>query len=995
MVRVPVSVKNHILYKATCLILASVAIFSAFMLGSYAWYSDFSKINEFVGAKPVYQVTLQKYEKDINDAETKIPVDGAVFLLYRQDDPGDNPEQIGDAYTTKVGGRIIVDLPEGRYYFEEILPPPLYEFDKEEDGSSDKKIYEFDVEASTGKSNPDPIIVYNKRIASSLSITKTVNYANADEVSAAVKATAEGIPFEFTVDIGGNRTYKYTKRTQDGEELKNQVLDNGKLYLKHGETATFEKLPLGMQYTVTETSVDGFRTSSEKHHGNVSEEGISCTFTNTYDGYTPLTGELNVKKLVSGAGAETDKEFKFKVTFTGDGVDEDTEFTYYINDVEHKVKSGAEILLKHGESAKFVDLPFGIAYKVEEIISTLDYVVSKDGDAGTITGEPSTALFVNTKTGGDKVGSLVISNTVTGAGDRNKNFVYKVTFTGDGVDEDTEFTYYFNGVEHKVKSGAEILLKHGESVMFVNLPEGLEYTVQQITTDGYTTTVNGVSGLIGTGEIEANKIARVDFVNHIEPDLGTSKLIIEKKVVGVGADMGKEFDFQVFINGEIFKDGEESTFPLKHGERKEIELNVGDVYSVQELDYISEGYKSSITRGFGTATETDVTAEVTNAYIAPELADIEIEKEWKQAEQGVRPDKIVVYLKSGDVRMYTKEITASMGWKHTFNVPKFDSEGREFAYTVVEEEIVSFVSEVKPNGKNKFRIINTYVQPAVLAPLKVEKVITGETPTETADFNFALRLKDNSLMPGESSAAGKTITIKGAGEGVFSGITYTNPGIYEYTISETNGDPEDGYTYDQTIYTLTVTVVEKNGQLEIAPPVLIRTDNNKVCKYSDGVKFTNIYKKPTDHNEMIKIKGAKTWVHDGNAGAKPESIVITLLADGKEKIQKSISVTEHWSWGFSVQKYDDNGKEIVYTIVEEPVPGYKTEIRGYDITNTYIGNGGGGGGGEGDPLDPNPNTGGSNDILLWMSLMATSTIGFAFILLFGRKKKYLPKYVKG
>ena len=34
-------------------------------------------------------------------------------------------------------------------------------------------------------------------------------------------------------------------------------------------------------------------------------------------------------------------------------------------------------------------------------------------------------------------------------------------------------------------------------------------------------------------------------------------------------------------------------------------------------------------------------------------------------------------------------------------------------------------------------------------------------------------------------------------------------------------------------------------------------------------------------------------------------------------------------------KYDDKGKEIKYTVKEEPVAGYKSKVDGYNITNSY------------------------------------------------------------
>ena len=87
--------------------------------------------------------------------------------------------------------------------------------------------------------------------------------------------------------------------------------------------------------------------------------------------------------------------------------------------------------------------------------------------------------------------------------------------------------------------------------------------------------------------------------------------------------------------------------------------------------------------------------------------------------------------------------------------------------------------------------------------------------------------------------------------------------------------------------------------------------------------------------ELINISGTKTWV-DWNDKDKirPETITVILYANGEE-LQKTV-VNDPWTYEFvSLFKYE-NGKEIVYTIDEEPIEGYDKNIEGFDITNTHV-----------------------------------------------------------
>ncbi|MFK4908827.1 Cna B-type domain-containing protein, partial [Lactococcus petauri] len=88
--------------------------------------------------------------------------------------------------------------------------------------------------------------------------------------------------------------------------------------------------------------------------------------------------------------------------------------------------------------------------------------------------------------------------------------------------------------------------------------------------------------------------------------------------------------------------------------------------------------------------------------------------------------------------------------------------------------------------------------------------------------------------------------------------------------------------------------------------------------------------------EQISIQGIKTWNdQDNQDGKRPEKIKVNLLADGKVVATKEVSEVDGWKYTFeNLPKYK-NGQVIVYTVTEDQVADYNTEIKGYDIINNY------------------------------------------------------------
>src|SRR5699024_2500574 len=108
-------------------------------------------------------------------------------------------------------------------------------------------------------------------------------------------------------------------------------------------------------------------------------------------------------------------------------------------------------------------------------------------------------------------------------------------------------------------------------------------------------------------------------------------------------------------------------------------------------------------------------------------------------------------------------------------------------------------------------------------------------------------------------------------------------------------------------------------------------DEAKVDGYAteiNGHNLTNV------RIGTIEITGEKTWV-EVDEQYRPESITINLLANGEQVDTLKVSEATNWTYTSSkLDKFDENGVEIAYTIEEIDVIGYESEVDGYNITNT-------------------------------------------------------------
>lgn len=227
-------------------------------------------------------------------------------------------------------------------------------------------------------------------------------------------------------------------------------------------------------------------------------------------------------------------------------------------------------------------------------------------------------------------------------------------------------------------------------------------------------------------------------------------------------------------------------------------------------------------------------------------------------------------------------------------------------------------------------------------------------PAEVTVYNpdFSVEKKLTNLPAKGYFTAGETaafdITVKNTGN-----VPLENVAVEELLDGVTFVQGE-GYTIDGRIATIAAlpigeqiilkaeyTVIEADlGNTDLANRITVRgeTPENPDDPDQPHNPEDKGDEEPIPVDECVEITGTKTWNDADNAyGARPDVILVMLLANGEEKIGTRASAETEWKYTFIQQpKHDADGNEVVYSIREEEVPGYDTtySAEGYDITNT-------------------------------------------------------------
>ena len=405
----------------------------------------------------------------------------------------------------------------------------------------------------------------------------------------------------------------------------------------------------------------------------------------------------------------------------------------------------------------------------------------------------------------------------------------------------------------------------------------ITYSVEEVVPEGYIASYNtettGKTVITNTHEIEKISYSVEKVWNDNNNQDGKRLDSVKVQLKANGNNIGEVIILNVNNNWK----NTWTNLP-KYEDGKEI------TYSVEEVS-VPNDYEVSYN------TNSEGKTVITNTH-KPEKISYRVEKKWDDMnnENKIRPNEIEVQLKANGINKgSTIKLNAENTWKNTWNdLPKYEN-GVEIKYSVEEVGTINgYTVTYDTNNENKTIITNTH---KIVVNIEGTKTWVDHNNVENSRPTY---ITVNLLKNGVKEAS-KNVTAENNWKYSFDNLPKYDEqnNVINYTITE---DEVDGYTTEINGYNITNT-----------------------------------------HVATIDISGTKTWVdYDNVDNTRPDKIVVNLLQDGKVIRTKEVSKNDNWSYSFkNLPKYDNNNNEIKYSISEEKVDKYTTEVVGYNIINTY------------------------------------------------------------
>ncbi|PFR33062.1 cell wall anchor protein, partial [Bacillus cereus] len=773
--------------------------------------------------------------------------------------------------------------------------------------------------------------MYLKRITSIFSIIMifmfTIGQSFLGIVANAQELNIAGFVDNFTIDNKNLQTGESTRITVNFSE-KNGVK------LKPGDTLTLTLPP----------ELHGYKgTIQLKDYGicKVNQGTVVCTFNDKVDAYENIQGNLHFNVTANGVGTDEKKVIetnfgtnvdKQAVTITGPkgggGTDPGKGPFFY--------KAG-DMLGNENEVRWFLN----INLNKEEL--SRDIVVTDKLQEGQTLNKDSFYITVN-----DHLGNRNLTLK-----DFEKQGYGTITFT-----DEKSFKVVFDQNKASLASFTvqytSTITEAGKKQDYFKNDYTIDYQVlnkKPVTESGTAETKNMSAG----GDIDGNEVAKgmLRIVKHLEGNK-------EKVIPNVSFKLYKASGEQVGSEYKTNEKGIVETPPLSPGK-----------YYVQEVsapDYIDFDPQKKVEFEIKSDAENGVELPISNKVKSTSVTGTKI---WKGDNAKDRPKMIKVDLLQNGKVIATQEVTEATGWKYEFkDLAAYDTDGNAYKYEVKEQPVDGYQTEVKG-----YDITNTkVVQTTKVEGTKIWKDGNGEGRPET--------IKVDLLQNGQVIDT-KEVSAASEWKYAFTDlVAYDAEGnVYKYEVKE---QPVDGYQSEVKGYDITNTKVGQtkvegtkiwkdgngegrpetikvdllqNGQVIDTKEVSAASEwkyaftdlaaydaEGKAYKYEVKEQAVDGYQSEVKGYDITntkmaktKVEGTKAW-KDDNAKDRPEMIKVDLLQNGQVIDTKEVSAASEWKYAFTdLAAYDAEGKAYKYEVKEQPVDGYQTEVKGYDITNTKVG----------------------------------------------------------
>ncbi|QNN72425.1 Cna B-type domain-containing protein [Vagococcus carniphilus] len=363
---------------------------------------------------------------------------------------------------------------------------------------------------------------------------------------------------------------------------------------------------------------------------------------------------------------------------------------------------------------------------------------------------------------------------------------------------------------------------------------------------------------------------------------------------------------ELLKNGEVFKT--QKVTPDKNGHWK---------YSFTDLDmYDADGEEIKYTVNEISVPEytTEVKGDnIFNTYVNKETTKISVEKKWDDLNNSakIRPKKIDAVLLQNGKEKERVELKEENNWSHTFdNLEKYDNNGNEFEYTVIESGIPNYLTTYEATD-GKVTITNKLNDETKvdISGLKIWDDYNNALGTRTGEVTILLFQNEKPMLD-ENNKQVKTTTNEEKG----------------WHYSFTDLPKRDNETAKDYVYSV---------------------EEEKIPGYETIIEpgSTNITNKYRNH-EKVKINAEKHWEDYGNKfNTRSKEITIHLTRDNKVIDSAKLNDKNKFKHEFeNLAKYDDNGVLYAYDIVEDVPDPYTLEKESMvdgdtttiKLTNTYV-----------------------------------------------------------
>lgn len=256
--------------------------------------------------------------------------------------------------------------------------------------------------------------------------------------------------------------------------------------------------------------------------------------------------------------------------------------------------------------------------------------------------------------------------------------------------------------------------------------------------------------------------------------------------------------------------------------------------------------------------------------------------------------------------------------------------------------VTSWVVNITPSNTDMAQVgsLNTIVKDQIVNPYTVDASKLTGTGVNPADELAGPYLKHSFLL---HLVGGPVLTVPA--EKILAAITFT-PNGYTLDFARLN-DQVDFLGFNPLI---------QDCWLEyktIVPANEAQVDNRATLDFEGN---TNIYTREgswinprgtstATGDQQVSVSVSKVWDDQNNAdGTRPTSVTVHLYADGVDTGKSEVlSDANGWTATFSNLNKNQTGTTtaITYTIVEDEVEGYTTQVTGdaasgFTITNTHI-----------------------------------------------------------